>query len=64
MKRMATVISFMLLLVGTAYSQAESSSQGTGYLFFAPGILSYDQSGTIQFGGGGNYRSSIGLGGG
>ncbi len=64
MRSIFSVTCFLLLLVTNGYAQAETRSQGTGYLFFAPGIYGRDHSGAIQFGGGGNYRSSIGLGGG
>jgi hypothetical protein len=64
MKKMLSVISFWLLLVITAYSQQGSDAQGTGYMFFAPGTTSESHVATLQFGGGGNYRSSLGLGGG
>lgn len=64
MRRILAFLSFMVLLNSLAYSQSETKSQTTGYVHFAPGISIPDNEGGISIGGGGNYRSSIGLGGG
>lgn len=64
MRKMLVVLSFMALLTPLAFSQSETNSQTTGYVHFAPGISTPDNEGGMSIGGGGNFRSSLGLGGG
>ncbi len=64
MKRTLAMVSLMVLLSTFSYSQSERISQGTGYVHFAPGMRSCDRMGGMSIGGGGNFRSSMGLGGG
>jgi hypothetical protein len=64
MRRTLAIFSFMVLLSPFSFSQSERISQSTGYFHFAPGVRSPDNMGGMGIGGGGNYRSSIGLGGG